>query len=137
MAGRKYHGEGELFAFELFSSALRVEDQSGRELATEKLVVEPGRDALRQLGRMGDFDVFGNVFVLTSPENAEAIWSQTPARFEQDLAAGLGRLPNEAGLAYKILARETAPVAEMIRQFWRTVRQVVKNAPVMEAPSWK
>jgi urease accessory protein len=86
---------------------------------------------------MGDFDVFGNVFVLTSPEQAEAIWARTPARYEESLATGLSRLPNNAGLAYKILAYETAPVAAAIREFWGSVRQTVRAAPVMEPFLWR
>lgn len=139
MAGRKHHGSGELFEFELFSSRLSVEDSQGRELATEKLVVEPGAENLRQVGRMGVFDVFANVYALTPPEQAERIWAQTPAIFDAQagLAAGASRLPNGAGLLFKVLGRETAPVVASVREFWKTVRQVATGAPVMKEFLWK
>ena len=65
MGGRKYYRDGELFQFDLFSSIVRAERPDGTELLTEKFVIEPASDDVRQPGVMGEFDVFGNVILLT------------------------------------------------------------------------
>src|ERR1700756_4304438 len=46
--GRKYHGAGELFEYDLYSSALTVSRPDGASLFSEKLIVEPWRHPVRQ-----------------------------------------------------------------------------------------
>ncbi len=139
MPGRKHLEGGERFAYDLFSSRIRVEDLQGRELVSERFLVKPKTDRLKLAGNMGDFDVFGNVFVLTTPEHTEAIWQQVTCVFDQEagVAAGISRLPNDAGLVYKILAHESQPVTKKVREFWEIVRKVVVGRPIMEAFLWK
>jgi urease accessory protein len=139
MPGRKHLEGGEVFKFDLFSSTVRVEDLENRELLTEKFVVDPQRDNLRLVGKMAEFDVFGNVFVLTPPEKADEIWARTPTVFSLDeqIAAAVSRLPNQAGLVYKILAKESPPVAAKVREFWAVVRDVVKGKPIKKEFLWR
>ena len=139
MPGRKYHKGGELFEYDLFSSTLQVERPDGQELLTEKYVIEPERQNLRQAGHMRDFDVFGNVLLLTPKAHADSIFAQTSASYDRDagMAAGASHLPNEAGLVYKILGRESQPVQAKIREFWSIVRQTVMGAPIMPKPLWR
>jgi urease accessory protein len=47
LPGRKHHGDGELFGYDLFSSLLRAERPSGSELMTERFVIEPQRMDVR------------------------------------------------------------------------------------------
>ena len=42
---------------------------------------------------------------------------------ERGVASGACRLPNEAGLIYKVLGRETAQVKAQVRAFWEIVRE--------------
>src|SRR5436305_609294 len=125
--GRKHHHPEECFGAAVLSMALQVARPGGDALFTEKLLIEPQRHAMRQTGVMGPFDVFGNVLVCTPKEKAERIWQRTGA--EVNLASGLGfgvcRLPNEAGLIFKVLGRETAPVKAKVREFWSIVREEV------------
>ena len=97
MPGRKYYGDGELFAYDVFSSTFRAERPDGRALFTEKFLVEPARATSGRLGVMGDFDVFGNVMLLTPPEHADAILRQVPATVYERTRVGASRLPNDAG----------------------------------------
>ena len=46
------------------------------------------------------------------------------------VASGACRLPNEAGLIYKVLGRETAQVKAQVRAFWEIVRREVVGATV-------
>src|SRR5207245_8077444 len=87
---------------------------------TNKLLIEPHRNAMRQTGVMGPFDVLGNALLCTPKETADRIWQRIGA--DVDLANGVAfgacRLPNDAGLLFKVLGRETAPVNAKLREVW-------------------
>ncbi len=140
MPGRKYlQGGGEIFEYDLYSSEVRAEDLDGDEKFTEKIVVKPKEDSQRQIGRMGDLDVFGNVYLLTSADKAEEVWARTPTVYDRErgVAAAVSKLPNGAGLVYKVLARESQPAAHQVREFWATARKVVTGASVMKPFLWR
>ena len=139
MAGRKHHGDGELYVYDLFSSTARAERPDGEELFTEKFVVRPRRQSIRHVGVMGEFDVFGNVILLTPKAHADRIFAQVPAvvNTTEKWAAGAGRLPNDAGLIYKIVGMETAMVRARIREFWSLVRREVAGALVPREFAWR
>ena len=139
MGGRKYYRDGELFEFDLFSSTVRAERHDGAELFTEKFIVEPRQFTVRQVGVMQGFDVFGNVILLTPKEHADRILSQvTPAvNLKEQWAAGASRLPNDAGLIFKVLAMETQPAKERVREFWSLVRSEVAGARVPAEFPWR
>jgi len=139
MAGRKHYAGGELYEYDLFSSTVRAERPEGGELFTEKFVVRPRQQPVRRVGVMGEFDVFGNVILLTPKQHADRIFEQVPAvvnRSEQ-WAAGASRLPNDAGLIYKVVGMETALVRAKIRSFWSIVRPEVVGADVPHEFAWR
>ena len=84
----------------------------GQPLFSEKLVIEPLRNPMRQSGVMDGFDVFGNVILCTPADNADRVHARIGAEvdLEQGVAFGACRLPNDAGLVFKVLGRETAQV---------------------------
>jgi urease accessory protein len=139
LPGRKYHKAGELFAYDLFSSTVRAERPSGSELFTEKYVVEPGQRNIRQAGVMGEFDVYGNVLLMAPKEHTARIFEQTPAIFNasERWAAGASRLPNDAGLIYKVVGMESQQVRAIIRRFWALVRQEVMGAGLPNEFLWR
>jgi urease accessory protein len=136
--GRKYHGSGEVFEYDLYSSTLTASRPDGTPLFTEKLVAEPWRHPVRQAGVMGKFDVFANVTLITPQRHAHKIFEQVVpgADTSVDCMAGASRLPDNAGLVYKVLGRETEPVKAMVRAFWKLVRQEVAGAPIPAARPW-
>jgi urease accessory protein len=136
--GRKHHGAGEVFEFDLYSSALTVSRPDATALFTEKLLAEPWRHPVRQAGVMGRFDVLANVTLVTPERHARAILEQIiPGRdVSSDCVAGASRLPNEAGLVYKVLGMETEPVKSKVRAFWALVRRQVAGAPIPAARPW-
>ena len=137
--GRRHHREDDLFGYELFSSRLTVENPEGKTLMSEKFRLQPRLHPLQHRLLMGPFEVFANVLVVTPPAQAQAILTDTPALYdlEAGLAAGVSVLPNQAGLLYKVLGRETAPVQERVRQFWATVRRVVLDKPTRPVFLWR
>lgn len=136
--GRKYHGSGELFEYDLFSSALTLQRPDGSALCADKLVSEPWRDPVRRAGVMGGFDVLANVTLAAPHELAEAVLQHVGAEIDigAECMAGASRLPNDAGLIYRVLGNETEPVRAKVREFWRHVRREALGVPIPEQPTW-
>lgn len=139
LAGRKHYRDGERFEFDLFSSGVRAERPCGRELFVEKLLIEPARWGVSRLGVMNQYDVFGNVLLLAPKTIADAIHERVPAVVDDQgrWAAGVSRLPNDAGLVYKILGMETTVVRGKVREFWSLVRPLVTGCPVPPEFPWR
>lgn len=137
--GRIHHKPEEHFGFDLFSSCVRGYNTQGEETFCEKFVIEPKRQPMGQLGIMNEFDIFGNVLLLTPKENADEIFAQFGADFDikKQVASGLSRLPNDAGLVFKVLGNEVKGVRERIHEFWEVVRKVVKGADLPPPFPWR
>lgn len=137
--GRKHHHPEECFGATLLSLAVAGHRPDGGLLFTEKLVFEPARHAPRQTGVMDSFDVFGNVILLTPAASAARIEARLGA--DVDLAAGIAhgacRLPNDAGLIYKVLGRETAQVKEKVRDFWGIAREEITGQGIPPPFFWR
>ena len=137
--GRKYYNEGELFVYDLLSVCTQAHRPDGTPLFREKLVALPKEKNVRDIGVMHNYDVFANVIVLTPEKDAEAIYNQTQAFIDRDqeLAVGISHLPNQAGLIFKVLGKETQPVKRIIREFGSVVRMQVKGKPLPEEFVWR
>ena len=138
MPGRKYYGDGEIFQYKLFSSTVEAARPDGETLFTEKFVLEPAIHDLSRLGVMAGFHVFGNVIVLTPKDKADALFEQITPAFdaEKEMAYGASRLPNDAGIIFKVLAMETAPVMAKVREFWSATREIAVGHKVPENFLW-
>lgn len=139
MGGRKYYKDGELFQFDILSVCSHGERPDGSQLFREKFVIDPTVEHPRNLGVMSGFDVFANVIVMTPPDKATEIYEATEVFIDKKnkIAAGITRLPNNAGLLYKILGMEPGPVKKLVRSFCSLVRQKVKGKPVPEEFPWR
>lgn len=140
MGGRKYYEKPEIFDYDILSVCCKGKRPDGTDLFREKFVVEPKRLLNpRQLGIMGRFDVFANVIVMTPPDKAEEIYHHTEAflNLNEGMAAGITKLPNDAGLLFKVLGMEAQPVKKIVRAFSSTVREVVKGIKVADEFPWR
>lgn len=139
MGGRKYYKEGELFEYDILSVCCHGQRPDGEELFREKFVIDPRMEAPRNLGVMSSFDVFANVIVMTPSDKAEEIYNKTEAFIDKKngIAAGITRLPNGAGVLYKVLGMEPGPVKKMVRNFCSTVRETVKGKKVPPEFPWR
>jgi urease accessory protein len=137
--GRKHHHPDECFGATVVSLAVAAVRPDGRTLFTEKLVIEPERFAMRQVGVMNAFDVFGNVILCTPKDKAERILERVEAdvRMADSVAFGACRLPNDAGLIYKVLGHDTAQVKAKVREFWGIVRKEVTGADLPPPFLWR
>jgi urease accessory protein len=102
-------------------------------------VIEPLRNPMRQSGVMDDSDVFGNVILCTPADVADRVHARVGA--EVDLTGGVAfgacRLPNDAGLAYKVLGRETEQVRARVREFWEVARQEITGVAIPPPFFWR
>lgn len=137
--GRKHYADGEIFRYDIISVCCSAQREDGKQLFREKFIIEPQRDNIRNLGIMGAFDIFANVIVLTPTEAAEKIYSQiTPIMDSGNhLAEGITRLPNKAGLLYKVLGTENEQVKKSVRRFCSIVRETVKGKPLADDFPWR
>jgi urease accessory protein len=137
--GRKHHHPDECFGATVLSLATTATRAGGSALFAEKLLIEPARNPMRQTGVMDGFDVFGNVIVCAPTDVAARIHDRLDA--DVDLARGLAfgacRLPNDAGLVYKILGRETAQVKAKVREFWGVARREITGADIPPPFFWR
>jgi urease accessory protein len=137
--GRKHHRPDECFGASVMSMAMSVARPDGSNLFTEKLLIEPQRYAMRQTGVMDSFDVFANMILCTPADKADRVYERVEA--DVDLARGMAfgacRLPNGAGLIYRILGRETAQVKAKVREFWEVVRTEVVGAALSPPFFWR
>ena len=53
------------------------------------------------------------------------------------VAYGACRLPNDAGIVYKVLGRETAQVTAKVREFWGIVREEVTRTALPPPFFWR
>lgn len=139
MGGRKYYKDGELFVYDILSVCTHGHRPDGTPLFREKFIIDPVNNNMRQIGIMHNYDVFANVLVVTPPEKAEIVYSQTEAFIDpsRKLAAGITHLPNNAGLLYKVLGMEPGPVKAIVREFCSKVRMAVKGVPLPKEFPWR
>lgn len=147
-SGRKYHHHSERFGFDIFSSRIiakytdditDTKPDYTKELFVEKYLLEPAKNDLNAVGIMGEFDIFGNVILLTPKQYHSAILERLEAKYdiENKLVFGATQLPNGSGIIFKVLALESQKIKGAIRQFWRVAREEIKGISVPEPFLWR
>ena len=88
---------------------------------------------------MSAFDVFANVLLCTPPDVAERVYECVDNRVDlkAGIAYGVSRLPNGAGLIYKVVGRETEQVREKVREFWVLARREATGRDVRPEFLWR
>jgi urease accessory protein len=137
--GRRHHHPAECFGATVLSLASSAARPDGASLFSERLVIEPARPSMRPTGGMDGFDVFGNVVLCTPAEIASRVHARVDAQVDLDggVAHGACRLPNDAGLIYKVLGRDTGLVAAKVREFWAVAREEVTGAAIPPPYLWR
>jgi urease accessory protein len=138
-SGRKHHHPDECFGATVISISVAAARPDGRPLFSEKLLIEPQKNPMRQTGVMDSFDVFGNVILCTTKDKADRIHQRVGADVDlvRGVAFGACRLPNDAGLIFKILGRETTQVKAKVREFWAVAREEVIGAGLPPPFLWR
>lgn len=119
-------GDGTREPFALFSSELTVTDASGRRLLVDRLRVSGAEFA--RLAPHGSQRMAGSVYALGR------LPAVSPADLEAGVAAtgnyaGATRLPNDAGLAVRLLASDGAALARGLTRTWEILFTGLFGAP--------
>ena len=138
-SGRRFFGEGERFQYDILSFSVQAERENGEPLFREKFIIRPEQHSPQGVGAMAEFDIVANVIVLAPEEVSEDIYAATMPFFDrqEELAAGITRLPNGCGVQYKILGNSSHKVKRTIRDFASAVRHRVKGRPLKEDFPWR
>ncbi|MGV7961115.1 urease accessory protein UreD [Photorhabdus tasmaniensis] len=139
MSGRKYHPADQGFKFDVYSSRITATDFDNKILFVERYVLEPKKQPLNSVGVMGPFHVFGNVILLTPPVHHDRILARITPQYDAEtgIASGASRLPNQCGLIFKVLGKETHQVKAGIRLFWRIAREEILGVTLPEPFIWR
>lgn len=144
MPGRKFHHPDEVFGFDIFSSKIRAarpssEESIGEELFVERYILEPKKHPLNLVAVMGDFEIFGNVILLTPEQYHQPIMERLKAVYdkEEQIAYGATLLPNKAGIIFKVLGVDTIKVKAVIREFWKISREEIKGKTIQDQFLWR
>lgn len=147
-SGRKHHHQDERFGFDIFSSritanySLEAPQQQAaftNALFVEKYILEPSKNKLNATGIMGNFDIFGNVILLTPKQYHNAILERLEATYdaENQIAFGATLLPNDCGIVFKALAIESQKIKHIIRFFWQVAREEIKGSTLPKPFLWR
>ena len=139
LAGRKHHHPKERFGLDVLSVAVAVRRPDGRKIFAEKIIVGKDDPTIDDPAVMRGFDALANVLCLTPPPVAARIKERFETHFPdapRRAAAGVSRLPNDAGLMLRAVGRETYDVREQVRRFWRIVREEARGRTLPEAFLW-
>ncbi|CAM4006620.1 urease accessory protein UreD [Serratia silvae] len=139
LSGRKYHQADGGFNFDVYSSRISACYPEGKPLFTERYVLEPRKQPLNSVGVMGPFDVFGNVILLTPAIHHARILARTPAYYDAvaGIASGVSCLPNDCGLIFKALGKESHQVKAAIRAFWCVAREEILGVTLPTPFLWR
>ena len=137
--GRKHHHPDEAFGATLLVLAVEAARPGGDVLFSEKLVIDPVRRPVEQTGVMGSFDVLGNVILLAPKDVTDRVHARVEAEVDSSAGVAFGtcRLPNDAGLIFKALGRETAQVRARVREFWAVAREEATGSPIPPPFFWR
>lgn len=147
-SGRKHHHQDEQFGFDIFSSRISAHYSQptnhqptdfDKALFVEKYILEPTKSDLSAIGMMGEFDIFGNVILLTPKAYHDAILGRLEAKYDaaNQIAFGATRLPNDCGIVFKALATESQKIKQVIRYFWQVAREEVKGISLAKPFLWR
>ena len=128
--GRKHHHPDECFGATVLSLATTAARPGGAALFAEKLLIEPFAQSAAADWRDGRFRRIRQRDPCTPADIAERIHERVDAEVDLDggVACGACRLPNDGGLVYKVLGRETAQVKAKVREFWELARREITGA---------
>lgn len=132
--GRVAHG-GERHAYDIFFAQTRAWSPDGELLADDLVRLQPGEQALKGLALLGPYDAFGMLSVFSRRRPAVEVIAAMrealagDAKVAQQTLVGVSELPNECGVAVRILGRTSTVVARARTVAWSAARMVLVGAP--------
>lgn len=121
-AGRAYAG---------YSSDIHINDLGGKVLAVDRLKLVPGAAPLDAVGINGPFSAQGTIVVATRDERLQGmVEALHHLNYPYaDVASGVSRLPNSAGLIVRVLACDAAMLTTAMSAVWHIARSALHGSP--------
>jgi urease accessory protein len=126
---------GERFAFERYAARVSASGPDGL-LFEDATHIAPGddRDGVggdpRAPGVLGEFDVYGTLFVVAPDRDAVALSDDLHAAVaDREARAGATALPNDAGVAVRALGHRAEHVQTALHAAWDAARRELLDAP--------
>lgn len=113
---------GEYFDFEQYVSRLRSYDDD-QLLFEDTTHLDPASADPTAPGILGEFNVYGTLYVITSKIDADALSDALYERMTDCTPrTGVTTIPNGAGIVVRILGHRAGPVTEAIHSAWDEAR---------------
>ncbi len=122
---------GEAFEYDVFYSSLVAENQERQPRFRETLLLEPKRRNLKRKGLLGNWNVFGNFYVLTPAGEMDRLSDEIHQLLQEQEAiwGGCSLLPFRDGIVARIMGSEHRYVKNAMDKVWSGVRQFLLGVP--------
>ncbi|WP_226022013.1 urease accessory protein UreD [Halomicrobium salinisoli] len=122
---------GERFDFERYLSRVRAEGPDGL-LFEDATHLTPAEVDPRAPGVLGEYDVYGTLFVVDPDGDAVDSDALHEAVADHEARAGATELPNDAGVAVRALGDRAETVTDALHAAWDRARRELIDAPAPE-----
>ncbi|ELZ61165.1 MULTISPECIES: urease accessory protein UreD [unclassified Haloferax] len=125
---------GERFAFERYLSQIRVHGSDGL-LFADATHLTPGEEDPTTPGVLGEFTVYGTLFVIAPDRDAAALSDELHAVVADETLearSGATELPNGAGVTVRSLGERAETVKAALQAAWDRARRELVGAPAPE-----
>jgi len=127
--GRVAHGES--FGYDVCYLKTLARNHHDELIFVDVARLIPSAGNLKTLGILGDYDVFGNIFLVTSEKNLVELMSRVNSARQKfpDLLVGATNLPHDAGILIRVLGNRAEEIKPFIYEVTVIVRKLVLDAP--------
>ena len=136
-AGREFYGPGEVFQYDLLSICTEAKDLNGNPLFREKMIIEPKKRFVGNIGIMHNYKHFAEIIIITPKKNIEKIVEQHTPYVTLNTALGINTLPNESGVNIKILGNSVEKLKQICRTICSTIRKSVMGKELPKEFAWR
>jgi urease accessory protein len=111
------------------STTMFIEDDAGKQLAVDRLVLTGEAFSDRRPGVLGEYNALGTMLIVTADARADLIRTRVAdlEKREPQGAIGITQLPHGAGYMCRLLARDGVDLKRSMTALWQIVRLVLKG----------
>lgn len=138
LSGRRHYKDGERFAYDRLALLTSASRPDHTPLFRDKSVIRPSR-GINGVGAMGEWEIFASLYVLTTEPLTERVYATFSPYIDRrrGVAVAILRLPNQAGVLFRVLGNESQLIKEVIRELASQVRLIIKGVPLQKDFPWR
>lgn len=121
---------GESFEYDICYLRTHCKNQDKKIRFLENTKIEPKKEKLKDFGVLGEYQIVGTVYILTTKENTIDLENliDREIRNTDTVTVGTSILPDESGIVIRILANKTNDILDIIFKIVEICRKKVLNA---------